>query len=284
MRTTAMDHFPSASDRGRVGTRPGALLVLALVTACAAKPPAAVAPPVAAPPRAQLRVGIAPVQPPLAFKKDGALGGVEVEFARRLEPALGVTVAFVEMAETDLLMALSDRRVDVVMSGLAITPERQQQVRFALPYLRVGEVLLLRKADARRLPTRAAIDRRNVRIGVLAGSASEGYVRSQLSRAQAKRFDTVDAAVQALQEGGIDVFVAKAPVIWGLSAPRHDPEHRLVARYRPLTEEYLAWAVRPADTELLGKLNGVLIGWEADGTLRDVLDDWIRIARAVPPR
>ncbi len=277
MQASAMNPVPSVSMRRRVWTYPGALFALALLAACAARKPAPVGPPAVPPPPAPLRVGIAPVQPPLAFKKDNTLAGVEVEFARRLEPTLGVKVTFVEVAESELLPALRDRRIDVVMSGMAITAERKQEVRFALSYLRVGQVLLLRKADAKRLPDRGAMDRRNVRIGFLSGSTSDAFVRSQLPRAQVKGFDTVDAAVQALQERRIDVFVAKAPVIWGLTVSRHDPKHRLVARYRPLTEEYLAWAVRPDDTELLGKLNGALTRWAADGTLHDVLDDWIRV-------
>jgi ABC-type amino acid transport substrate-binding protein len=37
----------------------------------------------------ELRVGIAPIYPPLAFKKDGQLLGIEVDFATRLGKELG---------------------------------------------------------------------------------------------------------------------------------------------------------------------------------------------------
>jgi ABC-type amino acid transport substrate-binding protein len=279
MRERTMNHVFGAQKRRRLTAYASVLCALALLGAGTTQSWASAPPPVTPVPT-PLRVGIAPVQPPLAFKEHNVLAGVEVDFARRLEPALGVKVTFVEVPDNDLVTALRERRIDVVMSGMAITPERQKVVRFTLPYLRIGEVLLLRKADVKRLPGLEAMNRSDVRIGFLSGSSGEVYVQSKLPRAQAKGFGTADAAVKALQERGIDVFIAKAPVIWGLTVSRHDPQHHLVARYRPLTEDYLAWAVRPDDAGLLGKLNGTLRRWEADGTLRDVLDDWIHISPA----
>ena len=49
--------------------------------------PPTTAPPVMSPPA--LRVGIAPIYPPLAFKQHGCLTGLEVDFALGVEDALG---------------------------------------------------------------------------------------------------------------------------------------------------------------------------------------------------
>ena len=49
--------------------------------------------------------------------------------------------------------------------------------------------------------------------------------------------------------------------------------------YRPLTKEYLAWAVPKDNPELLAQLNKVIDKWKTDGTIDDVIDDWITVKK-----
>ena len=229
---------------------------------------------------AALRVGIAPNYPPLAFKQNGKITGAEVRFARRLGPALGRQVTVVETAWDDLIPALRDRRIDVIMSGMSITDERKQLVSFVHPYLRVGQMMVLRRGDTRRLRDAAAIDQPSTRVGFVTGTTGDAYVRQHLPRARHVGFESVDSAVGALRAGSIDVFVHDSPSIWRITAPENDPQQQLLGRYEPLTEEYLAWAVRQDDTQLQRQLNSVLSQWNADGTLHNVLGKWIHLKNA----
>jgi ABC-type amino acid transport substrate-binding protein len=242
------------------------------MAACAARHGASSATP--APP--QLRVGITPNYPPLAFKRNGTLAGVEVDFANKLGPALGMQVDFVETPWEDLIPALRDQRIDIIMSGMSITDDRKQLVSFAHPYLRVGQMMLLRRADAARLRTNRAINQLTTRIGFVTGTTGETYVHQHFKRARAQGFESVDAAEAALRAHQIDVFVHDAPSIYSLTARRKD----LVGRFEPLTKEYLAWAVRQDDAALLTRLDSVLTQWNNDGTLDSVLGKWIKLRRA----
>ena len=47
--------------------------------------------------------------------------------------------------------------------------------------------------------------------------------------------------------------------------------------YRPLTDEYLAWAVRKKDKALAETLNGSLDSLKKDGTLNRIMGRWIPI-------
>jgi polar amino acid transport system substrate-binding protein len=49
--------------------------------------------------------------------------------------------------------------------------------------------------------------------------------------------------------------------------------------YQPLTTEQLAWAVRKGDDTLRTQLNEVIEKWKSDGTLDDVVDDWITVKK-----
>jgi polar amino acid transport system substrate-binding protein len=256
-------------------TLAGVLTVAAVsLGACTARRGAqSTAPP---PPPPELRVGIAPNYPPLAFKQNGALAGVEVDFAHQLGPALGMHVTLVQTPWEDLIPALRENRIDIIMSGMSITEQRRQLVSFAHPYLRVGQMILLRRTDARRLRANRAINQPTIRVGFVSGTTGDTYVREHLSRAQPREFDSVEAGVAALRAHQIDIFVHDAPSIYRITAP---PERELVGRFEPLTEEYLAWAVRKDDSALRARLDTVLSQWNGNGTLDSTLGKWIKVRR-----
>jgi ABC-type amino acid transport substrate-binding protein len=250
-------------------------VVAVLLAACASRSGPK---PTVAPARQELRVGMWPDYPPLVFKQDGKITGVEPQFAQELGPALNARITVVETPWEDLIPALRDHRIDIIMSGMSITDERKRLVSFVHPYLRVGQVMVLRRTDASRLRG-AAVDQPTTRIGFVTGTTGEAYVRGHFQRAHQQGFDSVDAAVAALRRGRIDIFVHDSPAIWRITAPQNDPEDQLVGRYQPLTREYLAWAVRKDDNALRARLNAVLSKWNRDGELDAILGKWIKVRR-----
>jgi len=265
--------------------RAGAVLVTcALATAwgggCGARQPGgAVADRTAAAPSVRtLRVGIAPIFPPLAFKQDGRIVGIEADFARRLEGALGTTLTLVDTRWDDLIPALRDGRIDVIMSGMSITEARAQLVAFAHPYLRIGQMALLRRRDAARFRSRTALDRRSTRVGFVRDTTGALYAREHLPRATLRGFDSIDDGVAALRAGTIDAFIQDGPTVWRLTAHAEGTaDGDLAGWYEPLTDEYLAWAVRHDAVALRQQLNRALKEWNDTGVLVDVLDDWITV-------
>lgn len=227
-----------------------------------------------------LRVGIAPNYPPLAFKEDGQLVGIEVDFAKRLGKALGRPVVLVETPWENLAKALlEDKTIDVVMSGTSITEKRKERVDFTDSYLHVGQMVLIRTDDAGRFRTAKALDNKDVKVGFTDRTTSEHYARQHLSHAQLQGFADADAGVAALRSDQIDAFIADAPAVWRVTGGFGSKETQLRGLYTPLTKEELAWAVRKGDDKLRKQLNAVLAKWKKDGTIDDVLDDWITVKR-----
>src|SRR5690606_17527347 len=75
---------------------------------------------------APLRIGTSASSNPLIFQADGNIVGLEADLARLLQARIGQPIEFRLLPESDLLPALARGEVDVVMSGLTITPEREQ--------------------------------------------------------------------------------------------------------------------------------------------------------------
>lgn len=228
----------------------------------------------------EVRVGIATNYPPMAFKQQGEIKGIEAEFANQLGTDLGAKIILIETPWDDLIPALRDHRIDVIMSGMSITDARKQLVAFTDPYLQVGQMALIRRADQQRFRKLTKENLSTINVGVVRGTTGEAFARTNLPSAKVTAFDSVDAGVAALRKGEIDAFVHDAPAIWRITGGFDSPESELVGRYRPLTEEYLAWAVRKNDGDALRqRLNETLARWKANGQIDAVLDHWIRVRK-----
>ena len=237
------------------------------------EPPSTPVPHTPAPPRtspAALRVGIAPNYPPIAFKQQGRFTGLEVDFARGLEGALGRPVALMELAWDALIPALESGTIDVIMSGMSITEARAQRVWFVSHYLRVGQMAMFRKADRLLLSSPTLLTLTHQRVGFVDGTTGAAYVYGHLPKAQYVPLGSTDAGLQALRTGEIDVFIHDAVTAWHLA--EEEANVMLTSSFSPLTEEYLAWAVRNTDKALHRDLEAVLERWRRSGRLQELFN------------
>jgi ABC-type amino acid transport substrate-binding protein len=227
-----------------------------------------------------LRVGTAPTYPPVVFENESEIVGIEADLARMVGNKIGRRLVFQRYAFPDLLDALERGDVDVVMSGLSVTPERSARVHFTDSYMQVGQLAVIRTQDLARLGRIQWIRRPETRVGYQRGTTGEVYVANQLTRSVAFAFDSIDDGLRSLRAGRIDYFVHDSPTIWRLTG---DPAHRdLIGLYRPLTDERLAWAVRRNDTELARRLNEALSSLRNEGLLEPILNRWIPVRVRVP--
>jgi len=225
--------------------------------------------------RSPLRVGVSPTYPPVVFENEGEIVGIEADLAHSVGKALGRRIVFERYPFPELIDALMRGEIDVIMSGLSITPERADRIRFTSPYMQVGQLALIRSSDIARFGRRHLIRRSGARVGYERGTTGERYVATRLTRSRSFAFASVDSAIRSLRAGRIDYFVHDAPTVWSLAG---DPTSRdLQGLYHPLTEEHLAWAVRPDDTKLLTLLNTTLAHWKRKGVIEPIVDRWIPV-------
>ena len=112
------------------------------------------------------------------------------------------------------------------------------------------------------------------------GLAREGAhvsLEVELPGALVTSFTGIDEGTDALADNKIDIFIHDAPTIWRLAANTATQKAGLMGLYRPLTDEYLAWAVRLQDAGLANALNQSLTRLKNDGTLGQVLGKWIPV-------
>jgi len=91
----------------------------------------------------ELTVGTSHDFPPLHAKaKDGTIIGLDADLANGMAMAMGVKIKIVSMNFYDLLPALETGKVDMVVAGMTMTPERNLKVAFVGPYFISGQSIL----------------------------------------------------------------------------------------------------------------------------------------------
>jgi len=222
-----------------------------------------------------LRVGMSADYPPLVFQRDGNIIGIEADNARAVGEIIGRRIAFTNMPFEKLIPALLAGEIDVIMSGFSVTAERSRQVLFTDAYMTVGQMAILHKDKIARFAQPWAIYQPGVRVGVEPGTTGAAFAERELKEAEISFYEDSAAAFAALRADRIDLYVHDAPTSWQLATSRDNSD--LISLYSPMTEEMLAWAVRPADSALAGELNRALSIMKANGTLQYILNRWIPV-------
>jgi ABC-type amino acid transport substrate-binding protein len=222
---------------------------------------------------APLRVGITPEYPPLVFRQPDGTNGLEIDFAKALGQELDRPVQFVVLRWDELLGALLDRQIDIIMSGMSVTKTRQLRIRFSDPYARNELRAIFPIKEANRFKTAEDLLKTQAKIGVVTGTTSDVFVKQNCPDAEIVRVTgRKDVATWLLKTKRMDVFVDDS---YALADILSKNEADIAYLPQPLSEENLAWGVRPDDAEFLAKVNSTLTKWKSDGTLDRLLDRWI---------
>lgn len=221
--------------------------------------------------RGTLRVATSAHQPPLtAHAKDGTLMGFDIDLANALARAMNVKLDLVEMSFEDVLPAVARGDVDMALSGLTITPQRNLRVAFVGPYLVSGMSILTKSRTMSRLRRAAELDRPEVRIALLRSSTAEKFAQENTPNAQIVPVTALDEGVEMVRKGEVDVLMADHPFCM-VSVYRY---RDLVTLETPFTFEPLGIALPPNDPLLVNWTQNTLADLDDSGAVYDLMYTW----------
>ncbi|HIJ90176.1 MAG: transporter substrate-binding domain-containing protein [Desulfobulbaceae bacterium] len=222
-----------------------------------------------------LRVGVTPNYPGLIHKEDetGLISGFEADCAALLARRLHSRLQFVELEWEEQIPALERKEVDIIMSAMSITEMRKLRVAFSEPYLTISQMALTTQKWAEEFPSAQAILTTGKAIGVEKGTTGDIYVQRYCLAAEPFFFSSPDAAIKALRDKRIALFIHDGPVLGAYAAS--NKTNGLVLLPTPLTSEELAWAIRSDEPDLLKTVNSALAAWKEDGVLQGLLKKWL---------
>jgi polar amino acid transport system substrate-binding protein len=223
--------------------------------------------------RGELVVGTMGNMPPLNMTaKNGEIFGLEPDLARLMADAMSVKVKFVAKPFPELLPALQAGEVDMVLSGMTITPKRNMKVAFVGPYFISGKAFLTKEKTIAYADEAEDANNPNTKIVTLRGSTSQAFAETFLDKTTLYTTGTYDEAVDMVLKDKVDAMIADYPICV-VSVFRY-PEAGLLSVVTQLTYEPIGIAIPANDPLLMNWTYNTLNNIEGSGILDDLKLKW----------
>ncbi len=229
----------------------------------------------------ELRVGMTATQPPYTMKaKDGTVIGFEVDLAKLFAESMGVKLTIVETPFNELLAALENGKVDMVMSGMTMTMERNMKVAFAGPYFLTGKSILTKSPSFSETDESSDLNNETLTLAVLKGSTSEQYVKNEIPEAELFLAESYADGIKALEDGTASIMVADYSICAYTALV--NPEKGLITIDEPLTIEPIGLAMPPNDAHFHNIIQNYLNALSLIGAIELLEIKWFESGDWVP--
>ena len=221
-----------------------------------------------------LVIGTTGQQPPMSVTaKSGEVIGLDVDLAAAIGEGLGVKIKLATMPFAELLPALEAGKVDMVISGMTMTPGRNRNIAFVGPYYVSGKGILAKAARYSELQDANGLNAPEVTVTTLKNSTSQKYAETLMPKATLTLTGSYDEAIDLVLTDKADVMVADLPFC-AFAAYRHQ-DKGLSAGKSPLTFEPLGIAMQE-DTLLINWVQNFLSTLQGTGELSKLHDKWLK--------
>ena len=151
-----------------------------------------------------INIGVFSDKSPFGYvDENGEYQGYDVYFANRIGQDLGVKINYVSTEAANRIEYLQTGKVDIILANFTVTPERAQEVDFALPYMNVAlGVVSPENAVITSLDGIGADDE----VIVISGTTAETYLEKNNPEIKLQKYDQYADAYNALLDGRGDAF------------------------------------------------------------------------------
>ena len=144
-----------------------------------------------------VNIGVFSDKSPFGFvDENGDYQGYDVYFANRIGEDLGVKINFVSTEAANRIEYLQTGKVDIILANFTVTPERAEEVDFALPYMNVA-LGVVSPEDA--VITSLEEIGEDDQVIVISGTTAETYLEKNYPNIKLQKFDTYAAAKTAFE-------------------------------------------------------------------------------------
>lgn len=222
-----------------------------------------------------LKMGTNAAFPPYEYYADDSddIVGIDAEIAAAICDKLGYTLEIVDMDFDALIPAVANGKVDMVLAGLTVTEERQQNVDFTASYATGVQVVIVKEDSEITSVDDLFAEGANHKIGVQQGTTGDLYCTWDIADAglgSVEPYKTGTDAVLALMSGKVDCVVIDNEPAKNFVAAN---EGLKILETEYITEDYAIALAK--GSELTESINTALEELIADGTVQSIIDKYI---------
>jgi polar amino acid transport system substrate-binding protein len=222
--------------------------------------------------RGEIRVGVSILPPWVLKSTDGSYTGFEIDVANQLARDMGVKVVFKEYQWKAMIPALLKGEIDIIASGLSITPQRALKIAYSQPYSTSGYSLVSNLSLTRGFTSINDLNDEKVYITAVKGTVSADLAQKMFPLAKLDLRKTAEDATSAVLNGTVHAFISSSPVPEFI-ALKH-PKKVDTPLDEPLLKTREAFAVRQGNPDMLNFLNAWITAHQADKWIKSTHDYW----------
>jgi glutamate transport system substrate-binding protein len=207
--------------------------------------------------------------PPFGFRhpQTGDVEGFDVDLGNAIAEKLGVEPRFVEAISDNRIPFLQDGTVDLILSTMTITRERDKEIDFSEPYyIAGGRVLVPSDSDIQGIE-----DLGGRRVCTARGSTYQQTIKQQAPDADLRLIDTYSECFELIQNGAVDAVSTDNVILTGMIV--QDDTLKMVGD--EFTTEPYGAGVAQGDTELKGLVDEVIAEYIEDGRWEEAYQEWV---------
>ncbi len=161
-----------------------------------------------------LRVGLSADYAPMEFEKNingkTEYAGVDIELAKKIAKDNHLKLKIINMQFDSLLGALKTGKIDIIISGMTTTPEREKEVNFTKPYMMTNNIMLVKKKEKSHL--KDINDFKNKRIAVQKGTDQEKIAKTEIENADVTSLNKLPETILSVKSNKADGAILEKPV------------------------------------------------------------------------
>lgn len=156
-----------------------------------------------------LVAGIEAAFPPWAYAEEGEYKGIAVDAMRAIAENQGMEVEFRDMPWPSLIPALASERIDLLVTGLNVTEERNEVLDFTIPWWENDDEVIVNVDSELNVVTALCC---GATIGAQGGSTQNSWVEDNLVENDAidvtlRSYENYVTAIEDMRVGRIDSVI-----------------------------------------------------------------------------
>lgn len=224
--------------------------------------------------KGELVIGMSADFPPFEFHKikggDDEIIGFDIEMAKKIAEKLGVELKISDMDFNLIVGALKDGKVDLGISGISKTPEREKEIDFSEPYYMADTMAVVKKdADSGITDVKSLEGKK---IGAQMGSVQEEIAKS-VADADVIALESNLALIAQLKTGALDTVFLEKPIAEQFVKQNDDLELATDVAYKD--EAGFSIGVQKGCEDLLEVVDSVVKEGMQDGSFDEYMQDAI---------
>lgn len=219
--------------------------------------------------RGEIRIGVKFDVPPFGFENPdtGEVEGFDVDLGTYIADRLGVEPVFREATSDNRIPLLVDGTIDLILSTMTITEERDLEVDFSTPYyVANGDILVPEGSDIRGIE-----DLNGQRVCTALGSTYQQTIKREAPDADLRLVDLYSECLELIQTGAVDAVSTDNVILTGMVI--QDDTLELVGE--EFTTEPYGAGIPEGDREFKQFVDESIDQFIEDGTWEERYQEWV---------